>query len=348
VLVLHIGRHKSGTSSIQYFMSCNANRLRELGVLYPMVGRKRHAHHALAAGLCANIYEELDSIIDLHASSSEKHVAVSSEELSLLSSSQIAEVRRRIDRHNATVVFYIRDLAGIMPSIYNERTIKGMNLLDFDSFYEAQNLSSGLKMLTRAEQWAKHFGWENVRVRSIDPRNLSGGTLINDFLSIFRLSLKDFGAAKAPGLHPQNVSHGWKVLEILRAQFGELALHQENFEIRRGRPHIQRRVASSLRNSVVNVMAELNLDSQRTQYISAQQWKECNESYGRVVARLNEKLIGHTIPMPKDHIVTERPFLPSMGEIPFEERREIAARLQRGAWSGSLANPIIARALSAL
>jgi hypothetical protein len=347
MLVLHIGRHKCGSSSIQYFMSCNAERLRELGVIYPTVGRKFHAHHALATKLRANAYEEFDSILDLHADRAE-HVVVSSEELSLLSPMQITEVRRRTDRHKAVVVFYIRDLVGMIPSIYNERTRKGMNLLDFDSFYRTNNLSRGLKIFARAEVWAQSFGWENVRIRSLDPRNLSGATLIDDFLSIVRLSLGDFGSDEAPGLHPQNVSHGWKVLEVLRAQFAEVAPHRENLEIRRGRPYIQRRLASSLRASVQEIMAELNLDSQRAQYVSAQQWKECHEAYGRLVAHLNKVQVGHTIPIPEYQMIKERPFLPSLGEISMGERREIAARLQRQNWPRSLADTVVSQPLSAV
>lgn len=47
-LVLHIGTGKTGTSSIQQFMSLNRRRLRELGHLYPEApGRTRHTRFAL-------------------------------------------------------------------------------------------------------------------------------------------------------------------------------------------------------------------------------------------------------------------------------------------------------------
>ncbi len=48
-LILHIGRHKSGTSSLQYFFVRNQGDLSQQGVLYPDAGRAgKIAHHGLA------------------------------------------------------------------------------------------------------------------------------------------------------------------------------------------------------------------------------------------------------------------------------------------------------------
>lgn len=55
-LILHIGRPKTGTSSIQHFLAANAEALAAEGAVYPRAGRRapdrrglRAAHHALAA-----------------------------------------------------------------------------------------------------------------------------------------------------------------------------------------------------------------------------------------------------------------------------------------------------------
>ena len=48
-IVLHIGRHKSGTSSLQHFMGGARDLLSAQGILYPHAGSdNRIAHHALA------------------------------------------------------------------------------------------------------------------------------------------------------------------------------------------------------------------------------------------------------------------------------------------------------------
>lgn len=344
MLVLHVGRHKCGSSSIQYFMSCNAAQLRELGVLYPEVGRNHHAHHPLANRLRDDVYEDIDSLTAMAAEHTDNDIVISSEDLSLLRHSQILELRRRCVDQDILIVIYVRELSKLVPSKYNEHTRKGMNLVNFDEFWSRHNLSNGLKLSQRAAQWADIFGWANVRVRSLDRRSLVGGNLMDDFLSIFDLSLADFGGTNALGLEPQNVSNGWKVLEVLRAQFGQLALNPANFEMRRNCPYIRRKTATQLRNAVVEIMSELGLAATRTQYISAQQWKQCNEAYVREVETLNKNLVGPDIPLPEPQIVTERPFLPTIGEIAPAELREIAERLHGGLGSHALTGDVIAQA----
>lgn len=348
MLVIHIGRHKCGSSSIQQFMSCNAEELRNLGVLYPNTGRSRHAHHQLTTQLCNGGYADIDSIISLNASHPEAHIVVSSEGLCLLDARHIVELRRRIGRQDVMIVIYIRDLAGWISSAYNESTKSGINLRDFDEFYLRRDLSNGLKILYCAEQWGQSFGWENIRVRSLDERSLCGGNLINDFLSIFGLSLENFGGANAQGLEPQNVSNGWKVLEVLRAQFGQLALDSQNYEIRKNHSRIRRRTATGLRDVVIRIMTELNINLDRAQYISARQWHECNESYAREVEKLNRVLIGPQIPITEPTLITERPFLPTIQEISVDERRAIAQRLHGAVFPRFLRESVVAQARTAL
>lgn len=54
-LILHIGRHKSGTSSLQDYLFSNQNNLATQGVLYPNAGLAgKIAHHDLAKFLNQN------------------------------------------------------------------------------------------------------------------------------------------------------------------------------------------------------------------------------------------------------------------------------------------------------
>ena len=329
-------------------MSCNAERLRELGVLYPTIGRNRNAHHQLAQQLRNGDYAPIDQIAALKADHADEYVVVSSEGLCLIRDSEIAELGARTAHLPVRVVVYIRDLAGFISSLYNELTRKGINLSNFDEFFIRDSLDSLLRILNGIEAWAGIFGWENIRVRSLDKRSLTGGTLIDDFLSVFGLSLVDFGGAAAAGLEPQNLSLGWKVLEVLRAQFSEIDRHPENRETRRGRTHIKRHIASALRDSVVEVMTQLDLSSQRTQYISARQWSECNEVYGREVERLNQRLVGPKIPLPEPQLIAERPFLPTIQQIPSAERRDIASRLGGGTGRRVLPPAVVEQARAAL
>jgi hypothetical protein len=87
---LHIGTHKTGTSSIQNFLLNNQEYLRERGFLYPTAGRPKifsDGHHNLFWALSnhknydpnVGAWEELISEID---SSQFQKIIVTSEELS--------------------------------------------------------------------------------------------------------------------------------------------------------------------------------------------------------------------------------------------------------------------------
>jgi hypothetical protein len=307
-------------------MSQNAERLSELGVLYPELARTGHAHHKLASQLQNNVFEGLKSIVDLQKQAPDYTVVASSEELGLLTRAQIAALRDIIEPFPARIVMYVRPLTGWFPSKYNEYTKKGANLVDFDRFYASHDISKGLRIVAIAQNWAKVFGWENLRIRSLDSRSLSG-TLIDDFLSVFRLSLSAFGGPQANGLESKNPSFGWKTLEVLRAQFAAVAPHSRYYETRKGHPRISLSVASSLRKPVVKVLTEAGLDAERTQYMGAQQWAECEAAFCREVELLNDCVVGPRLPTPDPVKITERPFLPSVEQIPLTERQEIYQRL---------------------
>lgn len=328
MLILHIGRHKCGSTSIQHFMACNAKTLRDFNVVYPSLGRQRHAHHGLAAALKRRRFDVFDEIVRAHKERAGQKTIISSEEMCLLRPDQIQELKNRIGAVETLVVMYIRDLVGWLPSKYAEYTKKGLNFDNFDAFFDRHNLKRGLKLASRAEQWAKVFGWSNVRIRSLDSRNLTGGTLIDDFLSTFELSLLQLGGPGAKGLERRNVSYGWKVLEVLRSQYVQLGSHRQFYEIRKDRPCINRDLTVHMRGAVLRIMSDLGLDVERTQYVSAQQWQKCNSIYTRELEKLNRKLVGPKLLLPSEREIKERPFLPGIERLPAEERHEIERRLQ--------------------
>ena len=50
-VVLHIGPHKTGTTTIQRFLFANARALRKHGIFYPKPWDGRYKHDAVAYGL---------------------------------------------------------------------------------------------------------------------------------------------------------------------------------------------------------------------------------------------------------------------------------------------------------
>ena len=51
VIIVHLGMHKTGTTSIQHFLARHRRRLREAGILYPRAGTHGEQHAALPASV---------------------------------------------------------------------------------------------------------------------------------------------------------------------------------------------------------------------------------------------------------------------------------------------------------
>lgn len=318
MFVLHVGRHKCGSTSIQKLLADNADSLREHGVLYPSIARPHAAHHLLARHLKCGNAEELNEIIELERRHPTERLVLSSEDIGSLPPSRISQLKDRIGACETLVVIYIRDLIGWLPSIYGESTKIGANVADFDEFYVGQLQSSYTCLSQYCQNWASEFGWHNLRVRSLDSRSLSGGKLIEDFLSVLGLSRADLGAPEEP---PRNVSLGWKVLEVLRAQFARIRRQFGAFPV-------TWEAAARIRGLVVRILTNLGLSEQRTQYLSARQCEDADRSYRLELEKLNGNIVGPPLPFPHPPAIMDRPFLPTLDRIPLDERREVARRME--------------------
>jgi hypothetical protein len=242
----------------------------------------------------------------------------------MLKEPDIAELRKHLGRAPTLIVAYLRDPAGVLPSKYNQLTKKGINVSDFDEFYN-RHASRIFELALRMDRWADVFGWENLRIRTLDSRCLTGGNLIEDLLSALGMSLAELGGRAAAGMAPQNVSLGWKTTEVLRALYARVRseVERETFNSQR----IKRDVGSVLRNSCIQMMQDLELDSERAQYLTSQQQRECAAVFSREILKLNEKIVGPKLPLPEVQTIGERPFLPAIEQVPPDQRAEMGRRL---------------------
>ena len=331
LFILHIGKHKSGSSSIQNFLALNAEKLKQFGVLYPEIGRKKYAHHPLVrrikddpgGGSARGDWSDIGALGRAHP---DKRIVISSEDLETLKKPHIVELQRQLGPVQTLIMMYIRDPAGLLPSKYNQLTKSGINVRDFDRFYEMHKPSLGYELARRMERrWAEVFGWESLRIRSLDSRSLTGGDLIEDLLSVIGVRLADLGGSNAPGLTRRNVSLGWKPTEVLRALYA--SVRSEVGRSARNPEKIRTDVGSLLRTSCLRILEDLKLEGERAQYLTPDQHAECAAAYSREIMRLNERIVGPKLPLPDTTSIGERPFLPAIESIPAGERAEIGHKL---------------------
>jgi hypothetical protein len=210
---VHIGRSKTGSTAIQRALSSNRETLARLGYIYPGSGLDHevvfhtlalaHGHRPVPEIL--NFAEEASSI---HAviRSSEQDAIISTEGLMNLSP---AVVRGWLDGLDVRIIVYVRDQAESFASGYQQDVKASLESAPFDEYARRH----GMHYVDFLDAWAAVFGQSNMSVRAYDRRDLIGGDLVTDFLSI--IGIDDVGPFKVAGLDP-NPSIAGPLLEAKR------------------------------------------------------------------------------------------------------------------------------------
>jgi hypothetical protein len=211
VYILHIGRHKTGTSSIQHFLTYNREALAKRGLIYPKP-KRGVAHHNLA-GILREVQLGEAPIPDLDAYTDELRrlklngtVLLSSEGFQNISPPL---VRRMLGGEPATIIVYLREQFSYMWASYTQSVKAKLITGTFDHYAKRLN-PNYLAFLNR---WEAAFGAENLRVRIYEPGSFPDGDVVTDFLAQLQVE-RDDGLKSVP---VQNVSLGWRLVNLKRA-----------------------------------------------------------------------------------------------------------------------------------
>jgi len=230
-LYLHIGMHKTGTTSLQNFLERNRDMLTERGFLYPAGGfyktrawatHMRPGHPDLAqthAYWKSHIGRHLDCQPDLD-------VIISYEGLWRLSigkkQEQRAEMLKRcLEGFEVHVILYVRRQDLWFEAMHNQlvKTNKETRTLED---YIAQTQCHGMaKLWPRICFWRDHFGEERVNVRVYERSQLKNGDIIQDFLGLLGIEY----APESRPIHRMNPRMGGWALKA-KAAFNHLDTSQ--------------------------------------------------------------------------------------------------------------------------
>ena len=270
MLFIHIGMHKAGSSSIQAFLSENAARLADKGVLYPEAGRSGPAHHDLAQPLRqGEVAADWPAIAD---AASERTVVLSSEAFCGCDPDQVRQAAGAAD---VRILVWQRNAAEGAVSRYAQNTKRGRNLQPFDRFFDRIGDSEQLLIAPLLARWAQVFGASAIRVRSLDPEALAEGDLIADLLQA--LGVEDDPTLVRPGR--QNISPGWRALETIRALNRDITAAGEPDE------RAQRFMRKAMPRAVARAETRLGL-YERGAYLSPEQAARMVERYNADIAAL--------------------------------------------------------------
>ncbi len=239
-IFLHIGIAKTGTTSLQSFLSSNPKLLRKHGFFYPKSpGQKNHTDLANFAQDDDKLDDELRKLegitdknsLDQFRSSFEsrfirevtkaksKKIVLSNEHCwnKLNSSSEIARLHRLLRQisNNIKVVVYLRRQDDLLVSAFSTAIKAGRTKkFGIPDPHTGRNQYNFYKLL---DLWGNVLGDDNIVVKRFDRNTLTQGNIVADFLDTIGLKPP---YDSLPYVE-DNPRLDWMTLEFLR-QFNQL------------------------------------------------------------------------------------------------------------------------------
>jgi hypothetical protein len=317
MIFFHIGVGKCGSSTIQHFASAHAAALAEHGVLYPpMQGRHPEHHTKLASALADGrprartaaaelLREPLRHDGNLFLSSEFVHHSDPTE------AARRAQLARQLfGTADVRIMVYIRPYPSWVVSLYAQRTKRGDNVLSIDDFVQRDGFLRRVTVAPAIAEWAKVFGAENLRVRSIARGDLVGGDLVADLLSALDIH------ADLPPPPRVNESPAWTFVELARALTARWHSRvQKDPEL--GKVPLLSWL-KRLNDACDEEMARSGLKAEPITYLSELDWVTLRAAYNWDIRQINASLPNHALsPMPESD-PPPRAFMPELREVPAE------------------------------
>jgi hypothetical protein len=178
--ILHVGRHKTGTTSIQHFLARNAKDLIVQGFLYPSHYQQDAAHHQLTKLLKTNdsgkIANGLSLLIQEAEKASCRKIIISSETFQGFHRPQY--LLQFFPSDSTHVVAYIRDPVEYFVSTY-QQMVQASKLAISLNQYENQYKMSLANFVTT---WRNAYDSFTLRLFSRD--RLYNSDVVDDFCSV--------------------------------------------------------------------------------------------------------------------------------------------------------------------
>lgn len=186
-VILHIGRHKTGTSSLQVYLDKNPNLLLSNDYIYPRMFYRVNAHHIIGEGLKKSITDKLSKtdLTELTYNYRRKIVRrFKHRKKTLIFSSEAFQncdpkVIRQVfnpKMFNVRVICYFRDQVSYYCSAYNQRAHANLFYDDVKRFYSQAFDGNYMQF---ADNWSSFF--PNFECRVFERKQLYQNDIVSDF-----------------------------------------------------------------------------------------------------------------------------------------------------------------------
>ena len=195
-LFVHIGRNKTGTSTLQRFFFENTKQLTELGFYYPVNGQRAFGHHLFAEPLSrksvrTGVFKREDNelirqkvIQEIEENITRNNVLLSSEAFQNCAPKVVHQL---LEKFSPIYIVYLREQVGYLISSYAQ-AIQATNLTMTIEEYSEKKLSADYD--TFLKTWTRVVGRERLRVHIYDRDQLVDSDIVKNFL------IKDLGIEK--------------------------------------------------------------------------------------------------------------------------------------------------------
>ena len=215
-LYLHIGTHKTGSTSIQEWCSTNVERLLRDGIYYPDFFEHEKGNHSPMAWAFSGDprAQSFGTLNDLDANLKRvtcESILCSGEEFEFLNDGEVQDVASFFDSYNVKVLLFLRPQSELLRAEYVEWLKQGLTSDQFSTYWRLQMTMERYAYDTLYDRWAKNFGAENVSVVSYpavarDPMGIAGSVA-----SWVDIDASDYAKVQRKNVSPSRlVVESWK------------------------------------------------------------------------------------------------------------------------------------------
>ena len=190
-IFLHIGPHKTGTTSLQSWAQANEQVICKYGIFYPKSGRNTDGNHSSVAwSLSENGQAEngvFRSFLNEIENSSEPNILVSGEEFEYLGSDDIRKLKEELKEYSVKIILTLRPQHEIIRSQYGEWIKQFLTIDDFSYFWRVHHKFPEYNFTAMIMKWSEFFGLGNMIIISFDEARRSKNGIISEFCHILKI-----------------------------------------------------------------------------------------------------------------------------------------------------------------
>jgi len=227
-IYIHIGSHKTGSTSIQEFLNVNSENIAEYGYLYPTELLKWSGTHPIAWHLgVSHPHYDPDADYEVYVkninASKNQNLILSSEDFEFLNEVGIVALKSLFPAKNYHIICFLRNPYDYFVSDYSQniKMYESRCILHPAEFYIKNKFLDRLNYTFILDKWSRVFGEASVVIRPY----YGGIDVVSEFLDIIHLQENAYQATPARS----NVSYSPLATATLRKfNSSELTLAQHS------------------------------------------------------------------------------------------------------------------------